>query len=273
MPFIQTADRTNLFYNDWGQGRPVVLIHGWPLDSDMWEYQATDLANQGFRVITYDRRGFGRSDQPWSGYDYDMLTSDLATIMEKLDLQQTLLVGFSMGGGEVVRYLAQHAGAKRVSQAVLISAVTPLMLKTPDHEEGTPRKAFDDIVESLEKDRPAFLTGFGKKFYGVGVLSSPVSQELLDWHSMVALRASAHATRVCVRSFSETDFRADLAGIATPTLLIHGDADAIVPIAAAGRAGVKQIKGAKLIEYPGAPHGLFVTERERLLKDILAFAR
>ena len=270
MPTFQAKDGTEIFFNDWGSGRPVILIHGWPLDADMWEYQAPALAAAGYRVLAYDRRGFGRSGQPWSGYDYDTLADDLGALMETLDLRDAILVGFSMGGGEVARYLGRHGGA-RVAKAVLIASVTPFMLHTSDNPEGVPASTFDEMVEGLRDDRPNFLAGFGKTFFGAGLLNFKVSSELLQWASYVAMLASPKASIECLRAFSATDFRADLARITVPTLVIHGDADATVPIDVSGRRTAAMIPGATLLEYAGAPHGLFYTEKDRLNRDLLTF--
>jgi pimeloyl-ACP methyl ester carboxylesterase len=271
MPFAKAPDGTEIFFKDWGSGRPVVLIHGWPLNADMWEYQAPVLASAGLRVISYDRRGFGRSGQPWSGYNYDTLADDLAAVMDHLDLRDATLVGFSMGGGEVARYLSRHGAAGRVSKAVLVSAVTPFLLRTADNPDGVDRSVFDGMIEGLQKDRPNFLATFGKQFFGAGLLTFSISSELLQWASMLALQASPKATMDCVRAFSETDFRADLARIAVPTLVIHGEGDATVPIGVSGCRAAQMIPGARLVEYAGAPHGLFFTEKDRLNQDLLAF--
>src|SRR5690349_878394 len=180
MAYAKTQDGTRLYYKDWGSGRPVILIHGWPLSADTWDDIAIALVKAGYRTIAYDRRGFGRSEQPWDGYDYDTLTNDLAAIIEATGAQDATLVGFSMGGGEVARYLSSH-GAKNVRQAVLISSVVPYLLKTADHPEGVPQEVFDEIAGGIKKDRANFFAGFFKNFYGVGLVSSPVSQEILDW--------------------------------------------------------------------------------------------
>ncbi|MDB5382512.1 MAG: alpha/beta hydrolase [Rhodospirillales bacterium] len=272
MPTLHATDGTDIYYNVWGSGPPIVLIHGWPLDADMWEYQAPVLAAAGYRVISYDRRGFGRSGQPWSGYDYDTLAGDLNSLMETLDLRDATLVGFSMGGGEVARYFGKHGGA-RVSKAVFVSAVTPFLLQTSDNAEGVPQSTFDEIVDGLREDRPHFLAGFGKKFFGAGMLNFNVSSELLQWTLQVAMLASPKATIDCVQAFSATDFRADLARITVPTLVIHGDSDNTVPMDASGRRTAAMIPGATLLVYEGAPHGLFYTERARLNQDLLAFIR
>jgi non-heme chloroperoxidase len=272
MPFIDAADGTPLYYTDWGSGRPVVLIHGWPLNSDMWEYQAGFLVKNGFRVIAYDRRGFGRSGKPWAGYDYNTLAGDLQAIIEKLDLQGAALVGFSMGGGEVARYLSQF-GAGRISHAVLASAVTPFLLQTSDHPDGVPQSVFDDFIEQLQADRPHFLGAFGKKFFGVGLVTSPVSAEILHWASFMALQAAPHATIECVRSFSATDFRPDMKAFTIPTLIVHGDGDQTVPIATAGQAAAKLVPHAVFRTYSGAPHALVVTEKDQFNADLLGFLR
>jgi non-heme chloroperoxidase len=270
MPYVNAADGTALFYNDWGSGKPVVLIHGWPLNQDMWEYQAPVLAANGYRVIAYDRRGFGRSDQPWTGYDYDTLAADLASVIDALDLQGATLVGFSMGGGEVARYLARY-GTARVAKAVLLAAVTPMLLQNASNPDGAPQGIFDQMLNGLAADRPNFLAGFGKQFMGAGLLNFTVTTEILQWCLWQAMRASPKATTDCVRAFSSTDFRADMKAFRLPTLIIHGTSDATVPIAISGRASAKLIPGATLLEYEGAPHGLFFTEKDRLNADLLAF--
>ncbi len=270
MPFIRTNDGTSLFYNDWGQGRPVVLIHGWPLDSDMWSDQAVFLAEHGLRVIAYDRRGFGRSDQPWNGYDYDTLASDLAAVTDQLDLSEAVLVGFSMGGGEVARYLGKF-GSRRVAKAVLISAVTPYLLKTDDNPTGVDQAVFDGILAGLRSDRPHFLAGFGQKFFGNSLLSKKVSQEMLQWALQMAMMGSARATLACANAFATTDFRRDMPAFDVPTLIIHGTADETVPIDSSARVAAELIGHAHLIEYDGEPHGLHATSKDRLNADLLAF--
>jgi pimeloyl-ACP methyl ester carboxylesterase len=272
MPFVEAKDGTPLYYNDYGSGRPVVLIHGWPLDSDMWEYQAPFLAENGLRAIAYDRRGFGRSGQPWSGYDYDTMADDLKAVLDRLELQDATLVGFSMGGGEVARYIARHNGA-RVAKAVLVSSVTPYLVRTPENPDGVPRETFDAMMDGLRKDRPGFLASFGKQFFGAGLLNFSVSGEILQWASMLALRGSPNATLDCVRAFSETDFRADLARFRIPALVIHGDSDATVPAETSARKAAALISRAELRGYAGAPHALFFTEKDRLNQDLLAFIR
>ncbi|HET9505229.1 MAG TPA: alpha/beta hydrolase [Hymenobacter sp.] len=259
-----------LHYCDYGQGDPIVLIHGWPLAAASWEYQLAELPLHGKRVVAYDRRGFGQSSKPWDGYDYDTLASDLNAILTELDLQNVTLVGFSMGGGEVARYMSRYDGA-RVARAIFVSAVTPYLLKTGDNPDGVDKSTFDDIIENLGKDRPDFLASFGKKFYGVGLLSKPVSQATLDWSQNMALMASPRATTACVKAWSETDFRADLATIKVPTLFIHGSSDETVPLANSAEQAVKHVPNAQLVVYDGEPHGLNVTAKDRLNRDILTF--
>jgi non-heme chloroperoxidase len=259
-----------IHYCDYGQGDPIVLIHGWPLSHASWEYQLAELPLHGKRVIAYDRRGFGQSSKPWDGYDYDTLAGDLNAVLTELDLHNVTLVGFSMGGGEVARYMSRYNGA-RVSKVIFVSAVTPYLLKTDDNPDGVDKSTFDDMIENLGKDRPDFLATFGKQFYGVGLVSHPVSQATLDWSQMLALPASPRATTECVRAFSGTDFRGDLATIKVPTLFIHGDADKTVPFKNSAERAVKLVPNAQLVAYEGEPHGLNITSKDRLNRDILTF--
>ena len=272
MHHIKTADGTALYAREWGTGPTIVLIHGWPLDADMWEYQAVPLAEQGYRVIAYDRRGFGRSSQPWTGYDYDTLADDLKMVMDTLKVEDALLVGFSMGGGEAARYMSRHGG-KGVSRVAFVSAVTPFLLKTADNPEGVDQSVFDEIIDGLRTDRQHFLAGFAKKFFGVGLLSSPVSQEVMDWSFNMAMLGSPRATIECGKAFATTDFRHDLAAIHVPTLVIHGDADETVPFESSGKRTAQMIQGSQLVVYSGAPHGLQMTEKDRLVSDLASFAR
>ena len=271
MPFIKTRDGTDLYVKDWGSGRPVVLIHGWPLSADSWDAQAMALADAGFRAIAYDRRGFGRSGQPWSGYDYDTLTDDLADVLEQTGATaDATIVGFSMGGGEVARYMSRHDG-KGVVAAGLIASVVPYMLKTEDNPHGVPEVQLAAIGEGIRKDRYGFFQTFLKQFLGVGFISSPVSSETVDWAWAQTNLAGLKPILACADSFGHTDFRADLAAFRVPTLIVHGTADQTVPIDATGRAAAKGISGSQLVEYDGAPHGLTVTERERFTNDLLTF--
>lgn len=270
MPYLQTKDKTAIYYYDWGTGAPVVLIHGWPLTSASWESQARVLAENGYRVIAYDRRGFGRSDWAATGYEYNTLASDLNDLIEALDLRGVTLVGFSMGGGEVARYLGSY-GAARVNKAVLISAVTPYLLQTDDNPEGVPKKTFDDLVDNLKKDRPDFLRTFGKMFYGYSMVHHTVSDATLEFTQSMALTASPDATIKLARAWSETDFRGDLAKITIPTLVVHGTGDDTVPIDKSARRAVKLLANAELLEYDGEPHGLNATAPDKLNADLLAF--
>lgn len=275
MKFIEFTDNKNkedvrLAYSDYGSGRPVILIHGWPLSREMWEYQLEDIVNAGYRVIKYDRRGFGKSSKPWYGYDYNTLAADLNEIIKQLELRDAVLVGFSMGGGEVVRYLKLY-GSGRINRIVLISSVLPYLLKTKDNPEGVDASVFEQIMTELKKDRIAFLEDFGKKFFGVGMLSHPVSTPLLEYYRMLASFASGRSTQQCAVSFAETDFREDVATIDVPTLVIHGDADKTVPIDASSDRTAKMIADCRYIVYENAPHGLFYTERERLNRDLIQF--
>ena len=272
MTYITTSDNTRLYVKDWGTGRPVLLLHGWPLSADSWDDQAMAFADAGFRTIAYDRRGFGRSEQPWGGYDYDTLADDLKAVIEATGATDAALVGFSMAGGEVARYLSRHNG-KNVSQAALISSVVPYMLQTDDNPHGVPAPMLAQIGVGIKKDRAHFFAGFSKDFYGVGGLVHPVSDELLENSLDVALQASLKATSACAEAFGTTDFRPDLAAFKVPTLIVHGTDDKTVPIDATGRAAARGIPHAKLIEYDGAPHGLFATEKDRLTADLLAFLR
>ena len=265
-----SGDDIKLFYTDQGTGNPVVLIHGWPLSHEMWDYQLAELPKHNLRVIAYDRRGFGKSTQTWDGYDYDTLADDLKAVLEELNLHNVTLVGFSMGGGEVARYMSRHGGA-RVSKVAFVSAVTPFLLKTDDNPDGVDKDTFDTIVDNLNKDRADFLQTFGKQFYGVNLMSHPVSQAHLDGDFARAYVASHKATVDCVRSFSETDFRNDLTQIHVPALIIHGDGDKTVPIESSGELTANALPNAHYLVYDGEPHGLFMTQKDRLNDDLLTF--
>ncbi|MEP7027983.1 MAG: alpha/beta hydrolase [Candidatus Eisenbacteria bacterium] len=266
----ENAGSIELHYEDHGAGKPVVLIHGWPLSGKSWEKQTIALVAAGYRVITYDRRGFGESSKPWSGYDYDTLASDLDHLLAKLDLREAALVGFSMGGGEVARLPAKF-GTKRVSRLAFVSAVTPCLLQSADNPEGVDLAVFDSIRAGLAADRYAFLAGFLANFFNFDVLGGTrVSDELVraSWH--VGVSSSPKAMYDCVAAWG-TDFRADLAGIALPTLVVHGDADRIVPAEVSGRRTHVLVKGSRYVEIPGAPHGLNWTHAEELNKALLEF--
>ena len=272
MSYITTKDNTKLFYKDWGTGKPVIFLHGWPLSSDSWDDHSMAVADAGFRSISYDRRGFGRSAQPWSGYDYNTLTDDLAAVIEQTGAIDATLVGFSMGGGEVARYMSRHDG-KSVAKAVLVSSIVPYMLKTDDNPHGTEQSIFNAMATSMKVDRAAFFAEFFKTFYGVSMLSHPASQQVIEWSRSVSMLANLKATLACAEAFSSTDFRPDLSAFNVPTLIIHGTEDKTVPIDASGRAAAKGIAHAELIEYQDAPHGLLATEKQRFTRDLLAFLR
>ncbi|MCW4469642.1 alpha/beta hydrolase [Flavobacterium sp. MFBS3-15] len=279
MPFITTnsvslsgrSEEVNIFYQDIGRGKPVVLIHGWPLNYQMWEYQLNELPKNNIRVIAYDRRGFGLSSRPWEGYDYDTFAQDLQTLLQELDLTDVTLVGFSMGGGEVARYLAKYNTDGRVTKAALISSVTPFLLKTENNPNGVPQEQFDGMREQLEDDRPKFLASFSKAFYGVGVFSQPVSDEILKHDINLAMQGSGYATIKSMQAWSATDFRDDLRNIRIPLLVLHGKADETVPIAVSAEETVKIVPHAQYIVYDDAPHGLYYTHKNKFNEDIINF--
>lgn len=272
MSYIKTSDGTKLYYKDWGTGRPVVMMHGWPLSSATFDDLSMALADNGFRAISYDRRGFGRSHQPWEGYDYDTLADDLAAVLEHTKASDATLLGFSMGGGEVARYLSRH-GTSKVQQAILIASIVPYMLKTTDNPNGTPQAMFDKIGAAIKEDRAKFWSSFFKGFYGVSTASQSVSDEVLEWSRDVSMYASLKATLECAKAFGTTDLRPDLAAFTVPTLIIHGTEDKTVPIDASARAAAAGIPGCTLIEYEGAPHGLLASHKDRLIADVLKFVK
>jgi pimeloyl-ACP methyl ester carboxylesterase len=261
-----------LYYKDWGQGDPVVLMHGWPLTGDTFDDLAIKLVEAGKRCIIPDRRGFGRSDQPWYGYDYNTFADDVAAVLEDAGIRQPVaMVGFSMGGGEVARFLSKQ-GRGRVSHAVLISSVVPKVLQSDDHPDGVPQAKLDQITQQMTEDRAGFLKTFLHQFYGWGVLSRPVSEAVLDASFQQALMAGARPTYAAAEAWATTDFRPDLRSFeGVPTLVIHGTADQNVPIDATGRAVAKALPHAQLIEYDGSPHGLFETDKQRLASDVVGF--
>lgn len=261
-----------LYYEDHGAGKPVVLIHGWPLSGASWEKQTAALLAAGFRVITYDRRGFGKSSQPAIGYEYDTFAEDLHKLVTTLDLRDFALVGFSMGGGEVARYIGKH-GTDRVSKAVFISSVPPYLLKAPDNQTGVEMGVFDGIKKAIAADRPAFMTQFLNNFYNVDQLGGKlISDEVVRLSWNVAMGASAKGTLDCVTAWY-TDFRKDLPKVDVPALVIHGDADRIVPIDASGRRTHEQVKGSTLVVLQGAPHGLIWTHADRVNAELLSFLK
>jgi len=268
---VITKDGTRIFYKDWGTGRPVVFSHGWPLMGDAWDNQMFLMASHGFRGIAHDRRGHGRSDQPWEGNDLSTYADDLAELIETLDLKDIILVGHSTGGGEVTRYVGRH-GTKRVSKVVLIAAIPPLMLKTPANPGGLPISVFDDIRAGVMNDRSQYYKDLSAPFYGANRAGSKVSQGVRDSFWLWSMQAGLKGSYDCIKAFSETDLTEDLKKIDVPTLIIHGDDDQIVPIADSAMLSSKIVKNATLKVYQGAPHGLFATHGERLNKDLLDFA-
>ncbi|CAD7338055.1 alpha/beta hydrolase [Sphingomonadales bacterium 56] len=267
---IETSEGHVIHVKDMGSGHPVILIHGWPLTGDMWEYQTLALLEAGYRVITYDRRGFGQSGHPADGYNYDVFAADLAAVIDKVGAPKVSLVGFSMGGGEIARYLSRFGSAK-VDRVALVGSVVPYMLKDDSNPDGVDDSVFDQLQAQVREDRFAFLQSFAKTFYGIGLVSKPVSNGLLDWTFALAIMASPKATVDCINAFGRTDFRPDLPAFDIPTLIIHGTSDKTVPIDPTGRAAAAAIPGAQLIEYDGEPHGLFATAPDRLNADLLDF--
>ena len=274
MPFINSTENNSepvkIYYEDSGTGKPVIFIHGWPLSGAMWEYQITQLPQQGLRCITYDRRGFGYSDRPFTGYDYNTLAGDLKALLDELDLNDITLVGFSMGAGEIAKYFSLYGG-KRVAKVVLVSGVTPYMLKTEDNPEGVPQEIFDGMTKGMIEDRPDFMEGFNKDFFGVSLVNHPVSAAFLANSLTKCMDANVMATLECAKSFSSTDFRQDVVKINVPTLIIHGDADKTVPIKPTGEQSARLIPNARYVVYEGAPHGLWYTHKERLNQDLIDF--
>lgn len=271
--FIAAKDGTPLYYKDWGpkNGKVVVFSHGWPLNSDSWEAQMLFLAEKGYRVIAHDRRGHGRSGQSWNGNNMDQYADDLGVVLETLNVKGVTLVGFSTGGGEVARYVGRH-GSKRVSKIVLVSAVTPLMLKTEQNPNGVPLEVFDGLRKGSTANRSQLYQDIASgPFFGFNRPGATASAGLIDAFWMQGMSASHKATFDSIKAFSETNFVEDLKRIDVPTLVIHGDDDQIVPIQTSGRATVKLVKGAKIIEYPGAPHGITDTHKDRLNQDLLNF--
>jgi len=272
MTTITTKDGTTIYYKDWGRGQPIVFNHGWPLSADAWEDQMIFLAERGYRCIAHDRRGHGRSSQPWDGNDMNTYADDLAQLVEKLDLKDAIHVGHSTGGGEVARYIGRH-GTKRVAKAVLIGAVPPLMLKTPANPGGLPMEVFDGIRAGVLNDRSQFFKELSVRFYGANRPGAKVSQGLRDSFWLQGMLCGHKAAYDCIKAFSETDFTADLRKCDVPTLILHGDDDQIVPIGASALLSSKLVKGATLKVIPGAPHGMCSTLKDKVNAELLAFVQ
>ncbi len=272
MGTITTKDGTSIFYKDWGKGQPIVFSHGWPLSSDAWDEQMLYFAARGYRAIAHDRRGHGRSSQPWDGHEMNTYADDLATVIEKLELRDAILVGHSTGGGEVTRYLGRH-GSKRVSKAALIAAVPPIMLKTAANPNGLPISAFDEIRANVANNRSEFYRNLAVPFYGLNRPGSKASKGLPDHFWLMGMQVGLKPALDCIKAFSETDFTEDLKKIEIPTLVLHGDDDQIVPIGSSAPMAAKLLRNSTLKVYPGADHGLMVTHREQFNSDLLAFVK
>ncbi len=272
MPTIMTKDGTQIYYKDWGSGQPVVFSHGWPLSADAWEDQMFFLTSRGYRCIAHDRRGHGRSSQPWNGNDMDTYADDLAALVEALDLKKAVHVGHSTGGGEVARYIGRH-GTKRAAKAVLIGAVTPLMLKTAANPDGLPMEVFDGIRASVLADRSQFWKDLTLPFYGYNRPGAKISEGVRESFWLQGMMAGFPAAYFCIKAFSETDLTEDLKKMDVPTLFLHGDDDQIVPIADSAMLAVKLLKNGTLKVYKGAPHGMCTTHKDQVNADLLAFIK
>ncbi|SDC89441.1 non-heme chloroperoxidase [Cupriavidus sp. YR651] len=270
MTTLKLRDGTQLFYKDWGVGQPVVFSHGWPLNADAWDAQMLYLAERGYRVIAHDRRGHGRSDQPWNGNDMDGYADDLAELIAFLDLEDAVLVGHSTGGGEVARYIGRH-GTARVSKAVLIAAVPPLMLKTPENPKGLPLSVFDEIRKGVVDNRSQFFKDLATPFFGFNRDGATPSQGTIDWFWYAGMQCSIKGAYDCIKAFSETDFTEDLRKMDVPTLVLQGDADQIVPIEDSGKLSARIVPDGTLKVYAGAPHGMCTTHASQVNADLLAF--
>ncbi len=276
MPYAKNTgsenEAVNIYYEDRGTGHAVVLIHGWPLSGSMWEYQVTRLLDAGLRCITYDRRGFGKSDYPGEGYDYVTMASDLKAVIDATGATDVTLVGFSMGGGEVAKYFSEYSGAK-VKNVVLVSTVLPFMMKTNDNPDGVPEEVFNTMAHGIKTDRPGFLYEFTKNFYSLGLLNKPISDAYLNNAVTKAMDSSQYATLKTAESFFKTDFRKDIGKINVPTLVIHGTDDKAVPIEVSSNRTIALLPNGRYKKYNGAPHGLWFTEMDMLSEDIINFAR
>jgi non-heme chloroperoxidase len=270
MSFITTRDGTQIYYKDWGQGQPIVFSHGWPLSADAFEDQMFFLASRGYRCIAHDRRGHGRSSQPWHGNDMDTYADDLAELVQKLDLRQAVHVGHSTGGGEVARYIGRH-GTGRVAKAVLIGAVPPTMLKTAANPGGTPKEAFDQLRTAVLADRSQFWKDLSLPFYGYNRPGAKISEGVRESFCLQGMMAGMPASYLCIKAFSETDMTEDLKRFDVPTLILHGDDDQIVPIDDAARLSSKLVRNARLVVYEGAPHGMCTTLKDKVNADLLTF--
>jgi len=272
MSQLTTRDGTNIFYKDWGKGQPIVFSHGWPLSADAWDEQLLHFASNGFRAIAHDRRGHGRSSQPWSGNDMDTYADDLAALIDKLELRDVVLVGHSTGGGEVTRYLGRH-GTRRVAKAVIVSAIPPVMVRSEKNPGGLPMSVFDDIRKGVATNRSQFYRDLSAPFFGANRPGADVPQGLRDAFWLQSMQAGLRAAHECVKVFSETDLTEDLKKIDVPLLIVHGDDDQIVPIANSALLSAKIVKGAVLKIYPGAAHGLPMTAAEAFNRDLMAFVK
>jgi non-heme chloroperoxidase len=272
MSSITTKDGTQIYYNDWGTGQPVVFSHGWPLSADAFEDQMFYLASRGYRCIAHDRRGHGRSSQPWNGNDMNTYADDLAALVEKLDLKNAIHVGHSTGGGEVARYIGRH-GTQRVAKAVLISAVPPVMLKSPANPGGLPIEAFNQLRDAVHADRSQFWRELSMAFYGYNRPGAKISEGVRESFWLQGMMCGFPGSYFCIKAFSETDFTEDLKKIDVPTLVLHGDDDQIVPFADAGPLTAKLVKNAKLVVYKGAPHGMCTTLKDKVNEDLISFIK
>ena len=272
MPFIETSDRTSLFYKDWGTGKPVLFLHGWCLGADMWEYQMTPLADRGLRCIAYDVRGCGRSDQPGHGYDLDTLADDLAAVIEHLDLRDATLVGHSAGSAQIVRYLVRH-GADRVARVAFVSTTTPFLLKTEDNPDGVEKSGLDYMIAALYNDRAQWATEIADPWFGVDLPGVSVSPQLVRWGVGLFLQASPKAAIDLLRTFFTTDLRSEMRAVTVPALIVHGAADMMVPFELSSRRVAEAVPHSELEVYENASHGLFVSHKDRLNGDLLSFVQ